>query len=67
MRHRVDARQTDAGWNKLAATAPGHVREARRLVVDALSPEQLAALGGRAARAGRDRSLRRTGHLRRTT
>ncbi|MEZ5217769.1 MAG: hypothetical protein R2715_14570 [Ilumatobacteraceae bacterium] len=50
VRHRVDARQTDAGWNKLAATAPGHVREARRLVVDALSPEQLAALGGAARR-----------------
>ena len=44
-RHRVDARLTDLGWNKLVATAPGHVREARRLVVDALSPDQLASLG----------------------
>jgi DNA-binding MarR family transcriptional regulator len=44
-RHRVDARLTDAGWNKLVATAPGHVREARRLVVDALSPHQLVSLG----------------------
>ena len=44
-RHRVDARLTDLGWDKLVATAPGHVREARRLVVDALSPEQLAAIG----------------------
>lgn len=43
--HRVDARLTDRGWDKLVATAPGHVREARRLVVDALSSDQLAALG----------------------
>ncbi|GAA4361229.1 MarR family winged helix-turn-helix transcriptional regulator [Angustibacter luteus] len=42
---RVDARLTDAGWVKLQESAPGHVREARRLVVDALTPEQLAALG----------------------
>ena len=44
-RHRVEARLTDLGWNKLVTTAPGHVREARRLVVDALSPDQFAALG----------------------
>lgn len=44
-RHRVDARLTDLGWNKLVDTAPGHVREARRLVVDALSPDQLTVLG----------------------
>ena len=28
----------------LAATAPGHVDTVRRLVIDALSPEQLAQL-----------------------
>lgn len=44
-RHRVDARLTELGWKKLVATAPGHVREARRLVVDPLSPDQLASLG----------------------
>jgi DNA-binding MarR family transcriptional regulator len=47
---RVEARLTDEGFTKLEATAPGHVREARRLVVDVLTREQLAALGD-AARA----------------
>lgn len=47
---RVEARLTDAGLAKLEATAPGHVREARRLVVDVLTPDQLSALG-EAARA----------------
>jgi DNA-binding MarR family transcriptional regulator len=35
---------TDAGYDLLAATAPGHVEEVRRLVFDALTPEQLQAL-----------------------
>ena len=47
---RVEARLTDAGLVKLEEVAPGHVREARRLVVDVLTPEQLTALGD-AARA----------------
>jgi len=47
---RVEARLTDAGMAKVEAAAPGHVREARRLVVDVLTPGQLAALG-EAARA----------------
>lgn len=42
---RVEARLTDAGMAKVEAAAPGHVREARRLVVDVLTPEQLAVLG----------------------
>ena len=42
---RTAAVLTEAGREKLRDTAPGHVREARRLVVDALAPEQLAALG----------------------
>jgi DNA-binding MarR family transcriptional regulator len=46
----TEARLTDAGFAKLEEIAPGHVREVRRLVVDALTPEQLAALGD-AARA----------------
>ncbi|GGT25774.1 MarR family winged helix-turn-helix transcriptional regulator [Nonomuraea spiralis] len=46
----TEARLTDAGFAKLEEIVPGHVREARRLVVDALTPEQLAALGD-AARA----------------
>jgi DNA-binding MarR family transcriptional regulator len=47
--HRYEARLTPAGLQKIQEAAPGHVREARRLVVDALTPEQLATIG-RAAR-----------------
>ena len=47
---RTAAHLTDAGQRKLEEAAPGHVREARRLVVDVLTDEQLAALG-EAARA----------------
>lgn len=39
-----NARLTDTGFAVLAATAPGHVDTVRRLVIDALSPEQLAQL-----------------------
>lgn len=42
---RTEARLTDAGWTRIQQVAPGHVREVRRLVVDALTPEQLLALG----------------------
>ena len=38
------ARLTDAGFAVLAAAAPGHVAAVRRLMVDALDPEQLAAV-----------------------
>lgn len=41
----VNAVLTDDGWAKVIATAPGHVEAVRRLVVDALSPQQLSALG----------------------
>jgi DNA-binding MarR family transcriptional regulator len=43
-RRRMEATLTDAGWNRLVEAAPGHVREARRLVVDPLAGDQLAAL-----------------------
>jgi DNA-binding MarR family transcriptional regulator len=42
----VNAVLTDDGWDKVVATAPGHVVAVRRLVVDALSPQELSALGG---------------------
>ncbi len=38
------ARLTDAGWEKVVATAPGHAAEVRRLVVDAVGPERIADL-----------------------
>lgn len=47
---RTEAHLTAAGWEKLQESAPGHVREARRLVVDALTGEELAALGAAARR-----------------
>jgi DNA-binding MarR family transcriptional regulator len=47
---RTAARLTPAGMKKLEECAPGHVREVRRLVVDAIPAEQLEALGT-AARA----------------
>lgn len=36
---------TDEGERHLAAAAPGHVEEVRRMVVDVLTPEELSALG----------------------
>lgn len=36
---------TDAGWEKVVATAPDHVETVRRLVVDVLTPAQLRQLG----------------------
>jgi DNA-binding MarR family transcriptional regulator len=41
----VNAHLTTAGRHKLVASAPGHVREVRRLVIDVLTAEQLAVLG----------------------
>jgi len=44
----VNARLTPAGREKLVESAPGHVREVRRLVIDQLTAEQLAGLGAAA-------------------
>jgi len=35
---------TDAGWDKIVATAPGHVTEVRRLVIDPLTKTQVRQL-----------------------
>jgi DNA-binding MarR family transcriptional regulator len=35
---------TDAGWDKVVATAPGHVSEVRRLVIDPLTTTQVGQL-----------------------
>ena len=35
---------TDAGWDKVVATAPGHVAEVRRVVFDGLTPAQVDQL-----------------------
>jgi DNA-binding MarR family transcriptional regulator len=44
------ARLTDAGLDKVTASAPGHVEAVRHHVFDHLTPEQSAALGEAAAR-----------------
>jgi DNA-binding MarR family transcriptional regulator len=43
-RRATNAVLTDAGYAKVVATAPGHVAAVRRLVFDALSPEQRGQL-----------------------
>ncbi|SBS78845.1 Regulatory protein MarR [uncultured Mycobacterium sp.] len=47
---RTEAQLTDAGEAKLKQCAPGHVREARRLVVEVLTDDELARLGHAARR-----------------
>jgi DNA-binding MarR family transcriptional regulator len=44
---------TDAGWDKVVATAPGHVGEVRRLVIDPLTKGQVRQLHDIATRIRR--------------
>ena len=39
------ARLTEKGWQKVVATAPGHVATVRRHVIDVLTDEQVTQLG----------------------
>jgi DNA-binding MarR family transcriptional regulator len=41
----INAVLTDDGWAKVVATAPGHVAAVRKLLVDALPPQELSDLG----------------------
>jgi DNA-binding MarR family transcriptional regulator len=41
----INAVLTEEGWQKVVATAPGHVAAVRRLLIDALTPQQFRALG----------------------
>lgn len=41
---------TDAGWDKVVASAPGHVEAVRTLVLDALTTAELTQLGDVAGR-----------------
>lgn len=47
------ARLTGAGLARLVETAPGHVAQVRRVLFDALTPEQVARLGEIAEAIGR--------------
>ena len=40
----TNTRLTDAGWDKIVASAPGHVETVREHVIDALTPNQLEQL-----------------------
>src|SRR3954451_24268626 len=40
----INAVLTDAGWDKVVRTAPGHVNHVRSLVFDGLTPDQVASL-----------------------
>ncbi|WP_022917904.1 MarR family winged helix-turn-helix transcriptional regulator [Ruania albidiflava] len=44
-RRATNAILTDAGRERVESAAPGHVRRARELVVDAVAPEDLATFG----------------------
>jgi DNA-binding MarR family transcriptional regulator len=46
----TEAHLTADGWRAVQRIAPGHVREARNLVVDRMTPTQLAQLGRTARR-----------------
>lgn len=41
----INAVLTEAGWNKVVESAPGHVEAVRKLIVDGLSPAEFQALG----------------------
>ena len=41
---------TDAGWEKVVASAPGHVEAVRTLILDTLTTAELDQLGGMARR-----------------
>ena len=43
-RRATNARLTEAGWQKVRESAPGHVDTVRRNVIDALTPEQVTQL-----------------------
>lgn len=45
---------TEAGWNTVVAAAPGHVAAVRRVLIDGLSPTQLASLREVGAKVARE-------------
>lgn len=67
-RRATNATLTDGGWQKLVATAPGHVEAVREYVFDALTDDQVAELTEitEALLQRVDPDGTRTGHVRRT-
>jgi DNA-binding MarR family transcriptional regulator len=41
----IHAVLTEEGWQKVVATAPGHVAAVRRLLIDTLTPDEFRTLG----------------------
>ena len=41
----INAVLTDEGWDKVVATAPGHVEAVRKFIIEAMTPEEFRALG----------------------
>ena len=41
----INAVLTDAGWQKIVETAPGHVDAVQKLLIETLTPEDLRSLG----------------------
>jgi DNA-binding MarR family transcriptional regulator len=41
----INAVLTDAGWQKIVETAPGHVAAVQKLLIDTLTPDELRSLG----------------------
>jgi DNA-binding MarR family transcriptional regulator len=46
----INAVLTEEGWQKILATAPGHVTAVRELLIDALTGEEFAQLGAISAK-----------------
>jgi DNA-binding MarR family transcriptional regulator len=46
----INAVLTEDGWQKVLATAPGHVAAVRELLVDTLTPDEFAQLGAISAK-----------------
>jgi len=46
----INAVLTEDGWQKVLATAPGHVAAVRELLLDTLTPEEFAQLGAISAK-----------------
>jgi DNA-binding MarR family transcriptional regulator len=46
----INAVLTEEGWQKVAATAPGHVTAVRELLIDTLTKEEFEQLGALSAR-----------------
>ena len=44
-RRATNARLTEAGWQKIRESAPGHLTAVRDNVIDALTPDQITQLG----------------------